>query len=77
MSKLTEAEAEFVLEMAHEPGNDNEWAHFDPPFQRRFYDRFVRRGWLEYRNDGRDREFRWTEAGRLALAEQEGRDDGQ
>ncbi len=65
--KLTEIEEEFVAEMAIEPVSPNEWAHFDPPFLRRAYDRFVRRGWLEYTGDGRDRQYRWTEAGRAAL----------
>lgn len=65
--KLTEAEGEFIAEMAVEPGSPNEWAHFDPPFLRKFYDRFVRKGWLEYQGEGRDRQFRWTPAGRAAL----------
>lgn len=65
--KLNELEAEFIAEMRAEPGSDNEWAHFDPTFFRRAYDRFVRRGWLEYKGDGPDREFRWTAAGRAAL----------
>lgn len=67
--KLTEHEGEFVAEMEAEPGGPNEWAHFDPPFLRKAYDRFVRKGWLEYRGDCRDREFRWTPAGRAALRE--------
>lgn len=65
--KLTSFEAEFIAEMEVEPGGPNEWAHFDPPFQRKAYDRFVRKGWLEYRGDCRDREFRWTSSGRAAL----------
>lgn len=70
--KLTEDEGEFIAEMEVEPGSPNEWAHFDPPFLRKAYDRFVRRGWLEYRSDGRNREFRWTDAGRQALATSKG-----
>lgn len=71
--KLTELEAEFIAEMRAEPGSDNEWVHFDPPFIRKAYDRFARKGWVEYQGDGRDREFRWTAAGRAAL-EKETRD---
>lgn len=65
--KLTSLEEEFIAEMAAEPGSDNEWAHFDPPFLRKAYDRFVRKAWLEYREDGPNREYRWTSAGRNAL----------
>lgn len=70
--KLTNLESEFIAEMAVEPGSDNEWAHFDPPFIRKSYDRFVRKGWLEYECDGIDRRFRWTLAGRDALAKESG-----
>jgi len=70
--KLTELEKEFIAEMALEPGSDNEWANFDPPFLRKAYDRFVRKGWLEYKGDGQDREFRWTPAGRNALDKERG-----
>lgn len=70
--KLSYLEKEFIAEMAQEPGSDNEWAHFDPPFLRRGYDRFVRRGWLEYRGDRQDREFRWTPAGLVALEKERG-----
>lgn len=70
--KLTEHEAEFVTEMNVEPSGADEWTHFDPPFQRKAYQRFVRKGWLEYRNDNRHREFRWTPAGRTALQEKQG-----
>lgn len=69
--KLTEAEDEFIAEMAAEPGTPIEWASFDPPFLRKAYDRFVRKGWLEYKDDGPHRLFRWTPAGRSALAEEE------
>lgn len=65
--KLTDLEKEFILEMAQEPGSDNEWGHFDPPFARKAYDRFIRKGWLEYKGVGRDRGFKWTDAGRKAL----------
>lgn len=68
--KLTEIEREFIAEMAAEPGSDNEWANFDPPFLRKSYDRFIRKGWLEYQGDGQARQFRWTEAGRKALEDQ-------
>lgn len=71
MAKLTEAEDEFIAEMSVEPGGWNEWANFDPPFLRKAYDKFIRKGWLEYRGDGREREFRWTKAGRAALKEKE------
>lgn len=71
--KLTAHEGEFIAEMEVEPGGPNEWAHFDPPFLRRAYDRFVRKGWLEYRGDGPDREYRWTPAGRQAIANSGGR----
>lgn len=64
---LSDLEKEFIAEMRAEPGSDNEWAHFDPPFLRRAYERFSRKGWLEYRGDGQDREYRWTAAGRAAL----------
>ena len=67
--KMTSDEGEFIAEMRAEPGSFDEWAHFDPPFQRKAYDRFVRKGWLEYKGDGRDREFRWSPAGRKALEE--------
>ncbi|MCD1264009.1 hypothetical protein B5M44_04435 [Shinella sumterensis] len=70
--KLNSLEEEFIAEMAAEPGSDNEWAHFDPPFVRKAYDRFVRNGWLEYRGDGHDRGFRWTPAGRNALDKERG-----
>lgn len=70
--KLTSIEAEFIAEMAIEPGSDNEWAHFDPPFIRKAYDKFVRKGWLVYQGAGRDREFRWTPDGRDALAKESG-----
>ena len=70
--KLTELEKEFIAEMSLEPGSDNEWAHFDPPFIRKSYDRFVRKGWLEYKGDGQDREFRWTPASRNALDKERG-----
>lgn len=66
--KLTGDEKEFIAEMAAEPGSPNEWCNFDPPFVRRAYERFVRRGWLEYKFDGRERQFRWTGSGREALA---------
>lgn len=65
--KLSEAESEFIAEMASEP---TAWAHFDPPFRRAAYQRFVRKGWLTYRKDGRDREFKWTESGRAALEDE-------
>lgn len=67
MGRLTEAEEEFIAEMQSEPCSPNEWAHFDPPFLRKAYERFLRRGWLEYKGEGRDRQFRWTEAGRRLL----------
>jgi hypothetical protein len=70
--KLTEHEGEFIAEMEADPGSPNKWARFDPPFLRKSYDRFVRKGWLEYRGDGRNREFRWTTAGRQALASKGG-----
>ena len=69
---LTSFEAEFIAEMEVEPGGPNEWAHFDPPFMRKAYGRFVRKGWLEYRGDGRYREFRWTKAGLQAIATSKG-----
>lgn len=68
--KLSEAEAEFVAEMSVEPGSPDEWANFDPPFLRVAYQRFVKKGWLTYRGDGRDREFMWTPAGRAALEDE-------
>lgn len=70
--KLTDLEEEFIAEMAAEPGSYNEWANFDPPFVRKAYDRFVRKGWLEYRGDGQNRDFRWTAAGRNALDKERG-----
>ncbi len=39
----------------------------ETPFLRKSYDRFIRKGWLEFQGDGQDRQFRWTEAGRAAL----------
>lgn len=72
---MTSFEAEFIAEMEVEPCGPNEWAHFDPPFLRKAYDRFVRRGWLEYRGDGPEREYRWTDAGRQALATSGGAND--
>ncbi len=70
--KLTSLEAEFIAEMAQEPGSDNEWANFDPPFVRKAYDRFVRKGWLEYKDEDRDRSFRWTASGLDALSKMSG-----
>lgn len=71
--KLTEFEAEFVAEMAVEPWDDNRWTHFDPPFPRYAYEKFVRKGWLEYEGDGASRQFRLTEEGRSALRKEEDR----
>ena len=70
--KLSALEKEFLAEMAIEPGTGNEWANFDPPFRRRAYERFLRKGWLEYRGDGQHRDFRWTPAGRNALDKERG-----
>jgi hypothetical protein len=64
---LSEDEQEFIAEMSLEPGTG--WANFDPPFLRRYVARLERWGWLETRGKGRDAEHRWTDAGRLALAQ--------
>jgi hypothetical protein len=65
--KLTSAEAEFVAEMEHDyPGSG--WHNFDPDFRQRDIRRLFTRGWFERRGAGRDREYRWTDAGREALS---------
>ena len=67
--KLTEAEGEFVAEMQLEDGSDySEWHNFDPDFRQGDIARLIKRGWFERRGSGREREYRWTEAGRSALA---------
>lgn len=65
--KLTKDEREFINEMEVEPRAAGSWTHFDPPFQRKAYEKFVRRGMLEYDGDGQDRRFQWTDKGRALL----------
>lgn len=67
--KLTEVEGEFVAEMRL--GDDYEgsgWQNFDPDFRQADIKRLISRGWFEKRGAGRDREYRWTDLGRSALA---------
>lgn len=66
--KLTDIEAEFVSEMSDGPPPEEPWRHFDPGFRQSDIRRLIRRGWFETRGEGRDREYRWTPAGRAAPA---------
>jgi hypothetical protein len=66
--KLTEAEQEFIAEMEIEHGwPGSEWHNFDPDFRQMDIIRLFKRGWFERKGAGRDRAYRWTEAGRAAL----------
>lgn len=65
---LTDAEREFIAEMAHEDdGRSDRWQNFDPDFRQKDIARLLRLGWAERRERDGYREYRWTEAGRDAL----------
>lgn len=68
--KLTETEIEFVGEMqGAQPPPEESWHNFDPDFRQKDIERLIRRGWFEKRTDANGyREYRWTPAGREALA---------
>lgn len=66
--KLTSAEQEFIAEMELEHDySGSGWHNFDPDFRQMDIIRLFKRGWFLRRGSGRDREYRWTEAGRAAL----------
>ncbi|AYO83550.1 hypothetical protein [Methylobacterium brachiatum] len=66
---LSAAEEEFIAEMALERDYPSSgWHSFDPDFRQRDIARLFRRGWFERRGTGRDREYRWTEAGQAQFA---------
>lgn len=75
---LTHAEHEFISEMSHEDdGTSCRWQNFDPDFRQSDIARLLRRGWFERRVEDGYRTYRWTPAGRAALAPNttEGRTD--
>ena len=66
--RLTEAESEFVDEMRHDGNATDAWCCFDPDYRQTPIARLFRRGWFERRGSRGSYEYRWTPAGREALA---------